>query len=147
MNVPIGPTIPGSQNLKTSSVDILHVNDVLTITGNGTSNVGLEIIDKHIKTKQTVSPTISSGTLTNATDVAGTVSFLSTGLAGVQTTVTFDSEYETAPVILLTPKNINGAVNAIGYYVTSTVSGFVISAAYTTSSIPYEFYYTVIQSN
>ncbi len=147
MNVALGLAIPGIRNLKTFNVDTLTVNNTLTVNGNGNDDIGLKLINKHIKTQQNVKPTISSGTLTNATDVAGSFSFISSGLAGVQTVVTFESVYETPPVVLISPKNVNAAVDSIGYYVTSTVNNFTIHAAYTTSQIPYEFFYMVIQSN
>ncbi len=134
MNIPASPTIPSSQNLKTSSISILNILDYINITG-------------HVKTQQSVPPTISSGTLIGGTDSAGVITFTSTGLAGLQTTLTFEVSYDVAPVIQLTPRNINSAVNSIGYYVDSTVSGFTINAAYTTAAIPYQFFYTVIQSS
>jgi hypothetical protein len=105
---------------------------------------GLVIIDKHIQTQQTVAPTISSGTLTNATDVAGILTFTSTGLAGIQTTITFHVPYKVAPIIQITPSNINAGVNKIGYYITSTPISFSINASFTSSSIPLVYYYTVI---
>ena len=119
MSIAIAPTIPGSQNLKS-----LNVQSIL-ISGDNTSNTGLEIINNHIKVGQTVPQTVSTGTVVNASDVVGVITFTSTGLAGVQTVLTFDSVYESAPVIQLTPRNINAGVNTIGYFsVSQTVSVF-----------------------
>jgi len=105
----------------------------------------MHLLNKHINTKQNISPTVTNGSLLG-NDIAGVVSFTSTASAGIQTTVTFRFPYKVAPVILLTPRNMNAAVNNIGYYVTSTTTGFSINAAYTRGPINYEISYMAIQA-
>jgi len=100
---------------------------------------------KHIKTKQLNPPTISNGTL-EGNDIAGMVDFTSVANAGVQTTITFKFPYRVAPVVVLTPQNVNGAVNDIGYYVQSTVNTFTINSVYTSAPKNYKFNYFVVQA-
>jgi len=110
------------------------------------SSIGLEINDKHISSKQTTSPIISvGGSLSNATDIGGLISFTSNGATGIQTTITFNLAYNLLPIVQLTPRNSVAGINAIGYYVTSSVTNFTIEAANVAGVDSYEYYYTIIE--
>lgn len=85
----------------------------------------------------TISADIGSGigaiaTLVTATDIAGIISIIPGPGAsgGSQATVTFDTTYGTAPIVVATPINADSGSEAMntGFYVTSTPTGFSINS-------------------
>lgn len=112
---------------------------------------GLELKDKHLTSKQTTAPTIvavsGTGSLSNATDVAGIITMTSAAATvGLQATITFNIPYSIAPIIQLTPKNSVAGLNAISVYVDSTTTHFTINAASSVGSASYQWFYNVMQT-
>lgn len=115
----------------------------------------------HIRSTQTTAPTVvanaSAGTgatasMSNATDIAGSVT-LNTGILtvalGSQLTVTFNKTYAVAPIIMLTPANINAATAeaTLGVYVTATTTTFDINLALAgIASTTYKWNYQIIET-
>ena len=95
-------------------------------------------------------PTIS---VSNATDLSGIVNVttgtLPTGANAVIVTITFNTEYASAPNICLTPANANTAAIAVvsHVFVTSTTTTFVITSGATalTAATAYKWYYVAAQ--
>ena len=81
------------------------------------------------------------------TTVANSISFTCTGASGLQTTVSLSGHYTKPPIVVLTPSNVNAAVNNMGYYVTSTTRSFSINAAFTGAKAVYDFNYIVMASS
>jgi hypothetical protein len=95
------------------------------------TNARLAINDGHFQSKQTTKPgTGSSNTsaqsLSNATDVAGNISFTPSGFTG-SVTVAFDMTYAIAPIVTITPTNSASAADTPYVWVTSSVTGFTLN--------------------
>lgn len=126
------------------------------------TNTLLTLKNGHLTSQQTTAPTsalqtgagtTATRTLTRCTDIAGNISITTNGTgiaAGAQLIVTFNKAYATAPVVTLTPANVNAGttgVTGIGSYVTSTTSTFTINfAAAGVAGTAYNFTYTVIET-
>lgn len=146
--------------------DVL-INDNLTVNsdadlngevriGGGTAvtNSRLVVDDGHWTSQQTTAPAaaaaganVTSAVLSNATDVAGVLDITSSGapLAGAQATVTFDSPYATAPVVLVMPAN--GPAAGVGAYITRTTTGFTVNfIGVPAAATSHLFHYMVIET-
>ncbi len=122
------------------------------------TNAILAVKDGHLQSQQTTAPTVAAtnaGTtptvsLSNATDIAGLITFTTgTGApgTGAYVTVTFNKTYTTAPMVLLYPNGPNAAqdIASKGIYVTSTTSTFVINFNVAAAiSTQYKWFYHVI---
>lgn len=59
----------------------------------------------------------------------------------------FDSAYDTAPIVVLTPINANAGVNAVQWYVNSSTTGFdVLFNVASADSTTYQWSYHVIET-
>jgi len=133
--------MPGKLSFLTTPDGSVTPVERMTIKNTGNVGIGttaptakLHIKDGHIKSEQTTAPTgttdIPSGgavTLTSATDTKGTVAVTAgtiTSGAYYTITVTFNSAYNSAPVVILTPADEDSAID--NYYVTSTTTTFII---------------------
>jgi len=115
--------------------------------------------DGHLRSIQTTAPSITAGvgagtgptvSLINATDVAGTIKVI-TGTApasGTVVTVTYNTAYTTAPIVVFSPKNGNAAAKATVVCIsTSTTTGFTIWAnTLSASTDSYLWTYMVIET-
>ncbi|MCE2504668.1 MAG: hypothetical protein J4G05_11530, partial [Chlorobi bacterium] len=130
-----------------------HVN-VLINGATSTTNSRLTVNNGHWTSQQTNAPTITGATgkttaqaITNATDVAGMISFTTDNPAGsaAQVSVTFNSAYSTAPIVVLTAAN--GDAGGSDVYVTSTATAFTVNFDSAPSNdTEYEYYYQVIET-
>ena len=129
-----------------------HVN--LLINGaTSTTNSRLTVNDGHWTSQQGTAPTILgvggvTGTLLNATDVAGMVEFTTTNAtAGRLVQVRFDVSYITAPIVVLTAANDSAASNIADLYVESGTDNFTVNFVSTsTAGATYKYYYQVIET-
>lgn len=133
----------------------LLVNSSAVPILNWSSVIGLS--DTHIVSSQTTDPTVTvsanagggaSGSVTTATDIAGIVN-LTTGTitlsSGAQITVNFNTSFDNAPIVILTPRNAVSGATTVGTYVTSTTGDFTVNFA--TASLgtqAYSWFYHVI---
>lgn len=119
------------------------------------TNSRLTVDDGHWTSQQTTAPTtganaagVASSTLSNATDVAGLLNITTNAgaqAAGAQTTVSFNTAYATAPMVVLTPANINAP--GINAYISRTTTGFTVNfVGVPATSTSYEFFYHVIET-
>ncbi|MDP1747303.1 MAG: hypothetical protein Q8L90_17150, partial [Bacteroidota bacterium] len=115
------------------------------------TNARLAINDGHLQSQQTTAPGTSSTNtsaqiLTNATDVAGNVSFTPSSVTG-SVTVAFNMNYATPPIVIITPTNSVSATDTPYVWVSSTISGFTInfSSAFI-SLLSHTYSYHVIQT-
>ena len=130
-----------------------HVN-VLINGATSTTNSRLTVNNGHWTSQQTNAPTITGATgkttaqaITNATDVAGMISFTTDNPAGSadQVSVTFNSAYSTAPIVVLTAAN--GDAGGSDVYVTSTATAFTVNFdSVPSNDTEYEYYYQVIET-
>jgi len=101
--------------------------------------------DGHLTSQFTSVPTTSGSTwvatLTNATDVAGHISFVAGATAGTEI-VTFAKAYNIAPIVILTPANAIAATHIALVSVTSTTTTFTIhfAAGGTAAGHAYNYY-------
>lgn len=101
----------------------------------------VELTNTHFRSIQTTPPTVTANagagtgataSLSNATDTAGEIT-LTTGTlslaAGSQLTVTYNTTYATAPLVIITPADTNAALAeaTLGVYVTRTTTGFDVN--------------------
>ncbi len=131
-----------------------HVN-VLINGATSTTNSRLTVDDGHWTSQQTVAPTASitgmgtnpTDSLHNATDVAGRYE-LTTGTgtigAGGTVVIDFNMDYNTAPIVVLTPANSNAAGLAV--HVTASTGDFTITYPALTASTQYDLNYHVIET-
>lgn len=122
--------------------------------GIGTSipaqNAKLAIKDGHIQSQQTTKPILgssntSSQNVTNATDVAGTVSFKpNAGLIGGSVTVNFNKNYNIAPIVIITPTNSDSANDNV--WVETTTTSFTIKFPATLNTNQRSYNYFVIET-
>jgi hypothetical protein len=124
-------------------------------------NSRLAIKDGHLQSQQSVAPTIggSNGVSasfwnSSATDVTGIIQLTmggSTG-SGTQATVTFNKNYNTIPIVILTPVNNTYGADAVALnhvYVVASTSGFniIFNTAYANPTYTMYFNYVVIEGN
>lgn len=133
----MGTTDNVSLRFRTNNSEKMII-DSLGNVGIGTvapaSNARLAINDGHLQSQQTVPPTIGpvatyasgSQSLSNATDVAGNITILTTAAAG-SVTILFDKSYSVAPLVILTATNEASASDFEKVWVTTTLSSFTIN--------------------
>lgn len=133
-----------------SNVFVTSFVGIGTISGSN-ANVRLAIRNGHIQISQTTAPAIANnnatgGALTNATDVAGKISFTSTAAIGAKVTITFNRPFTVAPVVVITPTNAAAAaaMNAQQIFVTSAINNFIINAGVAAAAGPLTFNYIVL---
>ena len=118
---------------------------------------GATLLNGHLDSKQANSPVGSvifggntgNVVLTTATDVAGKITFTAggSGTAKAEITVTFAQPYPNAPIVMLTPGDVNGvkAFSGNDAYVVPSTTGFTIKFNSNASNNNiYTFYYHVI---
>ena len=107
------------------------------------TNAKLSIMDGHLQSgqslKPTITPTASMGTssvasLSDATDIAGIISLnMGTGAygSGAMAVIDFNKIYSNAPIVIITPTNLNAATAMVNQrpYITTTITGFTINFA------------------
>ncbi len=136
-------------NLGTGHVGLL-INGASSTTN---SNSRLTVNDGHWTSQQGTAPTISgvggvTGTLLNATDVAGMVEFTTTNAtAGRLVQVQFNVSYITAPIVVLTAANDSAASHIADLYVESGTDNFTVNfVSNSTAGATYKYYYQVIET-
>jgi collagen type VII alpha len=108
-----------------------------TYVGIGTTSPTalLHLKDGHLRSEQTTAPTIvvtiqdeitAAAITSGSTDTKGniTTTGINDALANTQLTITFNSTYSVAPIVVITPNNEAGRTTT--YYVTSTTTSFSI---------------------
>jgi hypothetical protein len=176
LNVNAPGTVSSGYIMKLDSSGITR----MVVKGSGQVGIGttspasdakLAVKDGHFQSQQSATTGVAAGAnlgggavvLSNATDVAGMVSFTPTGTAtsGIMVTVTYAKPYTIssgAPIVILTPANSTAATafsgnntnGGKGVYVTSNNGGFSISynvspnVAPTVSNVPNQYNYVVI---
>jgi hypothetical protein len=172
-----GITANFANNNAANSADVLFVNNVgagaaihavsgPTVTGG--SNNALWLEGGHLKSTQAAVPTASTVTtsisfssatytLTNATDVKGTLLAVTTTTSGlsvysnstISIRVTFNKQYQAAPTVVITPMT---DMAGLSHFVSSvSPTSFVITiknssgATINASSLTYQFNYMVIE--
>ncbi len=132
------------------TIGTLHINGAAA-----TTNARLVVDDGHWTSQQTTAPAaavaganVTSAALSNETDVAGMIDITTSGApaSGAQATVTFNTAYATAPIVVLTPAN--GGATVAEAFVTRTTAGFTINfnAAAPAASTSHQFFYQVIET-
>ncbi len=119
-----------------------------------TNNYSLALKDGHIKSIQTAAPTISAVTtyvlasqsISNATDIAGNLSIVTTAAAG-SVTITFNRVYAAAPIVQITPTNANAAADINKLFITKTTTGFTLNFSASPAANTKTFNYIVIETN
>ena len=100
----------------------------LTVTGGNLSVTGNVSTAGHLLSTSTIGSTSSTGqfssTSVSGSDVSGTITFSSNTGSGT-VTVAFGTAYASAPIVVVSPSNSDGA-NLQNFYVTSTTSGFTL---------------------
>jgi hypothetical protein len=110
----------------------------------------LAIKDGHLQSKQTNPPTSFSstggytGSLSNATDVAGKITIIPAVATG-SVTFSFDKSY-VAPIIIITPTNVAAAGQIANVYVTTSTSTFTINFTFSSNTNPHTYNYQVIET-
>ncbi len=115
----------------------------------------VEMKDGHITSKQTTVPTISTNdathitglTLSNATDVAGKISFSTDGSAvgNDYVQVTFNTSYGTTPIVVIAPGS-PGALDGKVYVVPAAGNFALTLTGDGPGGVNYTFYYHVIET-
>lgn len=134
-------------------------NTQLVGIGQPTPLAKLDVLDGHYRSSQTTAPTTTvsanagtgaTGSVSNATDVAGRVQLVSGALSllsGAQITVNFNIAFNTAPIVVLSPANLAAGANVAAYYVTSSTSGFTINFGIAGgAALTYQWNYHVIET-
>ena len=157
--------------LKEPTIEELHYEletqasgeeDISTTTDEqDTATELLENLSLYLRFGSTIVPTVAAGagagttpvapTLTNANDLKGQIS-ITTGTstpAGVIVTLTFARNYQTAPIVILTPANAATAniMVASKIAVTSTTTTFTINSTTTAlaDSTAFSWYYHCLE--
>lgn len=152
-------------NLAGTLTDALYLTSeghLLLGTSTDATNARILLKNGHVVSQQTTAPTTTinanagtgaTSTVSNATDSAGTVNLtlgsVGTLSSGIQTTVNFNTAYNVAPIVVLTPANATAASNTsvFGIYTTSTTSGFSVNFATAGVALSaLQFSYTVIET-
>lgn len=150
-------------NLSGTLADALYLTSeghLLLGTSTDATNSRLVLKNGHLVSQQTTAPTVTissnagtgaTGSVSNATDLAGKVELITgtiaTLSAGDQITVNFNTAYNVAPIVVLTPNNTTAALNAAGAYVTSTTAGFTINfVSASIATLTYDWFYQVIET-
>lgn len=149
-----GVTLLGGASF-TAPNETLRVSGDVAIAGNS------KIEEGHFISNQSSAPAVAASanagtgataSVSNATDIAGKVS-VTTGTLGLalggQLTVTFNTVYNVAPIVSLTPTDSNAAIAeaTVGIYVTSTVNDFTINAVAALGiSTTYTWNYSIIET-
>ena len=94
------------------------------------------------------SSSINTNTLTNATDVAGKVSFHTNGSVSIgdYLEVDFATAYGLAPIVVISPADATTAANLGSVYITTATSNFRLNMGVATKSTTFTFYYSVIET-
>lgn len=133
------------------------------IGATGTFAVGASgniiLLNGHLKSNQTSSPTISlssnlgtgsTGSILSATDVAGVLTLTTGALsiaAGIEASIVFAQAYSLAPVVLITPTNSAAALFTGGAFIGASISGFNINFAVAGAALTtYNWNYFVIET-
>ncbi len=126
-----------------------------------TTNSRLAIANGHIQVKQSTAPTITfsggyAGTISLAAgsnDVAGKIIMNNTNApcAGcAMATVTFNMPYAVAPIVIITPASLWGAVEytSKAFFVNASTNGFTVhSNGFPVTGQSIEFNYLIIEAN
>ncbi len=125
--------------------------------GGGSAPAGdIVISDGHLISKQTTPPTtsvsnsvkITACSVSNATDIAGRVSFTSSASlnSADYVTVKFNKPYTTAPIVMITPADGGTLSYMLDFYATSTTSDFSIKIGILPPSGTFTFNYMVVET-
>jgi hypothetical protein len=143
----------------TSSGMVLQTNGSNTSWKSISTGVDFAVTDGHFQSKQTtiVTAALQAGAGTTAsitstsgcTDIAGKLTILTSGAglaAGNQCKVTFHKVFGVAPIVIVTPGNVNTA-NNIPYISSVTTTDFTIAfSGVPGNSQTQDFYYQVIET-
>lgn len=132
-------------------LSVLNNGNVGIGTAAPATNARLAINDGHFQSLQTTSPTIgsintSAQSLSNATDVAGNVSISPSAALAASVTIIFNKSYTVAPIVVLSPTNVNAANDITKVWVTTTTTGFTVNFSATFDISPHTFSYHVIET-
>jgi hypothetical protein len=115
------------------------------------TDAALTMKNGHLTSQQTAQPTDNGSTwaitLTDATDVAGHISFTGTAAVGTEV-VKFNKAYNIAPIVVITPTNVNAAtaMQASKVFVTSSTTTFTITYGVAGTATLQTFNYYVIET-
>ena len=138
----------------TIRLSVLNNGNVGIGTTTTATNARLAINDGHFQSLQTTGPTVSSTIsfiqvsqiLSNATDVAGNVSIIPVSNTVGSVTILFNKSYSSAPIVILSPTNVNAANDISKVWVTTTSTSFTINFIQTFDTSAHTFSYHVIET-
>lgn len=118
-----------------------------------TNNYALALKNGHMKSIQTTAPTVASvvtyvlgsQSLSNATDIAGNLTIVTTAAAG-SITIQFNKAYAVAPIVNITPTSTNAAIDLNKLYITTTTTGFTLNFSASPSANTKTYNYFVIET-
>jgi hypothetical protein len=139
-----------------------YTNNTARVTIDATGNVGigtetpstnsrLAIKDGHLQSQQTTSPILASlntsaQSLSNATDIAGNISFSPSFNVTGSVTILYNKSYTTPPIVTISPTNANSAADMTRIWVTSGATSFTINFNATFDTSAHTFSYHVIET-
>ncbi|MES2139475.1 MAG: hypothetical protein V4511_07180 [Bacteroidota bacterium] len=115
------------------------------------TNARLAIKDGHLQSQQTGIVGISATNtgaqiLSNATDVAGNISFSPNSISAGDVSAVFTKSYSVAPIVVITPTNAAAASDITKIWVTTTTTGFTINFGALSANAAHTFSYHVIET-
>ncbi len=138
-------------SLQAGAVSYFNGGNVGIGTTAPATNARLAIKDGHLQSQQTVVPSIgstnsSAQNLSNATDVAGNISFSPVAISVGSVSVIFNKSYSVAPIVVLTPTNANAAADIAKIWVTTTTTSFTVNFSATFDTSAHTFSYHVVET-
>lgn len=151
----IGTTDDVSLRIRTNNTEKMIVDSIGNVgigTSSPSTNSRLAIKDGHLQSQQTtlifstITTNTSAQSLSNATDVAGNLSFTPANNQSGFVTVNFNKSYTVAPIVLITATDGLSASEISKVWVTSNVSSFTINFSGLIVPMPYKYSYHVIET-
>lgn len=120
-------------------------------TSTPASDAKLAVKDGHLQSQQTTAPSLIAlpyltyAFVGNATDIAGQINVTTTAAAGT-VEVHFNTAYNVAPIVIITPANDIAAADMAQVYVTSLAASFSINFGVSVSAGVHIYNYQVIET-
>ena len=149
-----------NQNIKafisgTTTGFSLCVSEITSVYLNGFITFAYHVIETQSSNASspfsiTTGGAATSSSITNGTDVAGNFSITPRIIfigGNDAATITFGRAYAVKPIVIVSPSNVNSAIDNLNYFVSSTTTGFTLSLNnIPTSTNPQSFTYHIIET-